>query len=58
MLALGCSNDHNMLGNAAFTVVPREVWFDIYPKTLCETAMVSRLSAIMALNEYVAKQYT
>ena len=29
MLALGCSNDHNMLGNVAFTVIPRGVlvWY-------------------------------
>ena len=29
MLALGCTNDHNMLGNVAFTVIPRGVlvWY-------------------------------
>ena len=41
-----------MLGNVAFTVIPRgESGFDIYPKTLWETAMLSRSSAIMALDE-------
>ena len=53
MLALGCSNDHDMLGNVAFTVMTGESGFDIYPKTCCETAMLSRSSAIMAqLDEY------
>ena len=33
MLALGCSNDHNMLGNVAFTVIPRGVWVWYLPKT-------------------------
>ena len=32
MLALGCSNDQNMLGNVAFMVNRGESGFDIYPK--------------------------
>ena len=52
MLALVCSNDHNMLGNVAFTVIPRGVWVWYLPKTLCETTVLSRSSAMMALDEY------
>ena len=42
MLDLGCSNDHNMLRNVAFTVIPRWVWIWYLPKTLCKTALLSR----------------
>ena len=52
MLALGCSNDHNMLGNVAFTVILEGSMGLILPKALCQTAMLSRSSAIMALDEY------
>ena len=52
MLALECSNDHDMLGNVAFTAIPRGVSLWYLPKTLCETAILSPSSAIMALDEY------
>ena len=32
MLALGCSNDHNVLGNVVLRQYRAESGFDIYPK--------------------------
>ena len=55
MLVLGCSNDHNRLGNVDFTVIPREIWVWYLPKTLCETAMLSRSSAIMYGDRWIQK---
>ena len=52
MLTWVCSNDYNMLGNVAFTVIPRGIWVWYLTKTLCETAMLSRSSAIMAFDEH------
>ena len=48
MLALGCSNDHNMLGNVAFTVIPG---FDIYPKLFAKLQCCHVRPPIMALDK-------
>ena len=47
MLALGCSDNHNMLGNVPFKVIPREVC-KLFAKLQCCHVQ----SAIMALDEY------
>ena len=56
MLALGCSNDHNMLGNVAFTVIPWGVWPGLIftPKLFAKLQCCHVRPPIMALAECIA----